>query len=153
MQFQFQVTLHRFWYCMGKAQGKYMIYKYKYKYTYIWYMFAMPWLHTGFDATRKTGKNSIYHLLNKKIKNTISFCLTRYGLRKPLTGCCHPKPRPPTPSVLDDILLFLYRKENAHLRTGQHFQRTNDCEKVKVWVIKRPNILQRWMKWKWSKKT
>ena len=30
-------------------------------------------------------------MLNKKIKNTISFCLTRYGLRKPLTRCCHPK--------------------------------------------------------------
>ena len=41
--------------------------------------------------------------LTKILENMLRFCLTRIGLRKRLTRCCHPKPRPPSPSVLGDI--------------------------------------------------
>ena len=58
----------------------------------------------------KLGKNLIYHLLNKNFRNMLSFCLIRKGLTKRLTCCYHPKPRPPSPTVSDDISLFLYRK-------------------------------------------
>ena len=75
------------------------------------YQTKKPQLQPRFEcAVPIVGKNTIYHLLNKNIKNKLRFCLTRKGLTKWLTRCCHPKPRPPSPSVSGDISLFLYRK-------------------------------------------
>ena len=70
--------------------------------------------------------------LTKILENMLRFCLTRIGLRKRLTRCCHPKPRPPSPSVLGDISLFLYQKEKFYLATRLYFQKNNTIEKVKV---------------------
>ena len=78
--------------------------------------------------------------LTKILENMLRFCLTRIGLRKQLTQCCHPKPRPPSPSILGDISLFLYRKEKSYLATGLYFQRNNISVKVKVWVTTKPDI-------------